>query len=344
MTGFSRRSLTAAAAALGLSALAPNAFATTSKKHRHATAPASAATPTAAPVTPPKPQFATEARVATLDEGDRLYYVTASLGAPVIFVHGSLSNCSYWDGQLGPFAEKYRVLALSRRYNWPNQNPARKGYSAAADAEDLAGFIDSLNLAPAHVVGHSYGAFAALFLAARHPHMVRTLTLAEPPAMSLLAHVPGDQAAVGLAMLKDVRANMVAPMKKAFANKRGTPAGNTEAAVRVFIDYVRGKPGTWDAFSDADKAATLKDAHEWEVIFAGGELFPEIRPDEVAAIRAPTLMLSGAKSFPFLGLIDTALTALLPAAQHIVFPNATHQMWLEEPEKCREAVFKLIDA
>ena len=329
--------------ALGLSALAPAALATTSKKHRHATAHAPASTPTAAPATPPKPQFATEARVATLDDGDKLYYVTASLGAPVIFVHGSLSDYSYWAGQMEPFAEKYRVLALSRRYNWPNENPARKDYSAAADAEDLAGFIDSLNLAPAHIVGHSYGAYAALFLAARHPHLVRTLTLAEPPAMSLLAHVPGDQAAAGAAMLKDVRTNMVVPMKKAFANRKGTPAGNTEAAVRIFIDYVKGKPGTWDAFSDADKAATLKDAHEWEVIFAGGELFPEIRPEEVAAIKAPTLMLSGAKSYPFLRLIDAAIAALLPNAQHIVFANATHQMWLEEPEKCREAVFKLID-
>jgi non-heme chloroperoxidase len=334
--------VTAAGAALGLSALAPAALAAQGKR-RHAAAPAPNPTPAATPAPPPKPTFATEALVADLDDGTRLYYVTASLGAPVIFVHGSLSDYSYWDGQLAPFAEKYRVLAYSRRYNWPNQNPARRGYSAIADAEDLAGFITSLNLTPAHIVGHSYGAFAALFLAARHPQLVRTLTLAEPPAMSLLAHVPGDAAPQGLAMLKDVRANLVAPMKKAFANKRAAQADKTEAAVRIFIDYVKGKPGTWDAFSDADKAATLKDAREWEVIFAGGELFPEIRPDEVAQIKAPTLMLSGARSYAFLGLIDQALADLLPGAQHVVFPNATHQMWLEEPEACREAVFKLID-
>ncbi len=102
-------------------------------------------------------------------------------------------------------------------------------------------------------------------------------------------------------------------------------------------------PGSWDAFSAADKAATLKDAHEWEVIFAGGELFPEIKPAEVAAIKAPVLMLSGGKSYPFLGLIDQALYALLPASQHIVFPDATHQMWLEQPDACRAAVFALID-
>jgi pimeloyl-ACP methyl ester carboxylesterase len=329
LSGFSRRSLTLAGGAAGLAAALPAAAARIRK-------PPPPAPP--APTAQPLPQFKTEALVAALDDGTQLYYVTASIGAPVIFVHGSLSDYSYWDAQLAPFAENYRVIAPSRRYNWPNQNPARRGYSAMVDAEDLARFIASLNAAPAHIIGHSYGAFAALFLAARHPQLVRTLTLAEPPAMSLLAHVPGDQAAAGAAMLKDVRTRMVAPMKKAFAKH------DTEGGVRTFIDYVKGKPGTWDAFSDADKAATLKNAHEWEVIFAGGELFPELKPAEVARITAPVLMLSGAKSYPFLGLIDQALAALLPGAQHIVFPDATHQMWLEEPAACREAVFKLIDA
>jgi non-heme chloroperoxidase len=314
----SRRALTAA---LGLAASAPLALAKPRK-------------PAALPAPPP---VATAALVADLNDGIKLYYVEAGLGAPVVFVHGSLSDYSYWQGQMGPFAEKYRVFAYSRRYNWPNQNPPRRGYSAALDAEDLARFIDSLNLAPAHVVGHSYGALTALILASRHPQLVRTVTLAEPPAMSLLAHVPGDQAAAGQAMLKDVRANMVAPMQAAFAKR------DTEGGVRVFIDYVKGKPGTWDAFSAADKAATLKNAHEWEVIFAGGELFPEIRPADVARIAAPVLLLSGAKSYPFLGLIDQALYALLPANRHIIFPNATHQMWLEQPEACRAAVFALID-
>jgi non-heme chloroperoxidase len=319
--GLSRRALTAA---LGLAASAPPALARTRPP------------PTKPPATEPPPAVATDAEVADIRDGIRLYYVTAGLGAPVVFVHGSLSDYSYWQGQLGPFAEKYRVLAYSRRYNWPNDNPARRGYSAALDAEDLAWFIDGLNLAPAHVVGHSYGALTALFLASRHPELVRTVTLAEPPAMSLLAHVPGDQAADGLAMLKDVRANMVAPMKAAFAKH------DTEGAVRVFIDYVKG-PGAWDGFSEADKAATMKDAHEWEVIFAGGELFPEIRPAEAAHISAPVLMLSGAKSYPFLGLIDQALYALLPQSRRVVFPDATHQMWLEHPEACRAAVFELID-
>ncbi|MEJ0066153.1 MAG: hypothetical protein WDM85_12630 [Caulobacteraceae bacterium] len=83
-----------------------------------------------------------------------------------------------------------------------------------------------------------------------------------------------------------MQAHMVAPMKAAFARR------DTEGGVRAFIDYVKG-PGAWDGFSADAKAATLKDAHEWEVIFAGGELFPEITQAQVARISAPVLMLSG---------------------------------------------------
>ncbi|NIT60692.1 MAG: alpha/beta fold hydrolase, partial [Aliifodinibius sp.] len=37
----------------------------------------------------------------------------------------------------------------------------------------------------AHLVGHSYGAFLSLLLAMRQPDYVRTLVLAEPPAITL---------------------------------------------------------------------------------------------------------------------------------------------------------------
>ena len=209
-------------------------------------------------------------------------------------------------------------------------------FSAVLDAEDLAWFLDGLNLAPAHIVGHGEGAVTALFLASKHPQLVRSVTVSEPPAISLLAHLPPERAAEGVAMLKDVQAHMLAPMRAAFGRH------DTEGGVRAFLDYVKG-PGAWEAFSTDAKAVMLKNAHAWEVMFAGGELFPEITPAQVARISAPVLMLSGAKSSPFLGLIDQALYALLPRSQHIVFPNADDQLWLEEAEACRRAVFGLIE-
>jgi pimeloyl-ACP methyl ester carboxylesterase len=75
-----------------------------------------------------------------------------------------------------------------------------------------------------------------------------------------------------------------------------------------------------------------------------GTLFPDIKATDIAAIKLPTLMLSGAKSYPFLGVIDGELERLIPGVKRITFPDATHQMWLEHPDLCRAAVVGLIGA
>jgi pimeloyl-ACP methyl ester carboxylesterase len=96
--------------------------------------------------------------------------------------------------------------------------------------------------------------------------------------------------------------------------------------------------------SACEKADTLRNAEEWDVMLPRGQLFPVIAPAAVRALRKQTLLLSGAKSYPFLGLIDAALLALLPDRRRVVLPNAGHQMWLQEPAACRKAVFELAAA
>src|SRR5438270_13763304 len=112
--------------------------------------------------------------------GVELHLVTQGHGAPLVFVHGGLDDYRMWEGEIAPFARHYRVIAYSRRYNFPNHNsPFVRNYSAAIDAEDLAALIERLKLGPVHLVGHSYGGYAALFVATRHPELVRSLVLAE---------------------------------------------------------------------------------------------------------------------------------------------------------------------
>ncbi len=69
-----------------------------------------------------------------------------------------------------------------------------------------------------------------------------------------------------------------------------------------------------------------------------GTLFPNIEPATIRKITTPVLLLSGAKSYPFLGLISEELARLLPNREVIVLPNAGHQMWYQEAEVCRKDV------
>src|SRR5262249_7849995 len=125
------------------------------------------------PAKPPEP------KKVTVADGVELHYVEKGKGIPVIFIHGALGNYDVWGGYLDSFPDRYRAIAYSRRLNYPNENKIQPNYSAAVDAEDLAGMIKKLDLGKAHVDGHSYGAYAALILAVKHPELVHSLVLAE---------------------------------------------------------------------------------------------------------------------------------------------------------------------
>jgi pimeloyl-ACP methyl ester carboxylesterase len=264
--------------------------------------------------------------------GITLHYIEQGHGTPLIFVHGSISDGRYWNNQVAEFAKHYRVIAYSRRYNFPNTNPSRPGYSAITDADDLSALIKRLRLGKVDVVGHSYGALTTLFLAVRHPEQVRKIVLAEPPAVSLLNDLPGKEASIGHALYDDIQQRMVLPMQAEFR------AGNVQAGVATFVDYVFNDVHAWEKFSPSSKQETLLDAHEWDVMMTAGTFFPKIDPAAIARIDVPVLIITGRKTYPFLWLIDSELARLIPRSKHFILPRDGHQMWYQDPVLCRETV------
>jgi non-heme chloroperoxidase len=118
--------------------------------------------------------------------GRALEYRELGKGEPVIFVHGSASDYRTWQLQQEAFPERFRMIEFSRRYHWPNDPiPDGADYSMDEHVSDLQALVRSLDAAPAHLVGHSYGGFLCLLLAMRQPSLVRTLVLAEPPVITV---------------------------------------------------------------------------------------------------------------------------------------------------------------
>jgi pimeloyl-ACP methyl ester carboxylesterase len=266
----------------------------------------------------------------TLRNGITLHYVEQGAGEPVIFVHGSLSDYTYWQEQVSAFAKNHHAIAYSRRYNFPNQNAPVSGYSAVTDAEDLTQFIEALNLGKVEIVGHSYGALAVLLLAVHHPEIIRAISLAEPPAVSLLQHLSGDKTAIGHATFADIQSRMVAPTRRSFRT------GDRIAGVANFMAYVFNDSQAWTRMSPTAQQETLRDVHEWDVMMKDGTLFPPLTPAAVRNIQTPVLLLSGAKSYPFIRLTDDELAQLLPHNEHFIVPDVGHQMWLQAAATCRQ--------
>jgi pimeloyl-ACP methyl ester carboxylesterase len=112
----------------------------------------------AGPVSTGAVQPGAKFETVNIGNGIVLHYAEQGQGAPVLFVHGSLSDYSYWSDEVAAFSKRYRAIAYSRRYNYPNKNPARPGYSAITDSDDLAAFIRTMHLGKVYIIGHSYGA------------------------------------------------------------------------------------------------------------------------------------------------------------------------------------------
>ena len=262
-----------------------------------------------------------------------LAYVTQGDGVPVIFVHGGLGDYRNWDAQMGPFAERYRAVAYSRRYHWPNARPGEGvHYRAAQHAADLGALIEALGLAPAHVVGSSYGALTALILATARPELFRSLVLGEPPLLLWLARLPGGQPLFDAFM-----ANAFGPAREAFAR------GEAEAGVRRFFDGALG-PGVFDRFPAPARQQRLDNAAEMRVETAtpSEEYFSALSPEDVARLQTPTLLLEGALSPTMFGLMTDELARVLPHAERATIPAASHGMHGQNPPAYNAAVLAFL--
>src|SRR5881409_3885507 len=192
---------------------------------------------------------------ATTFNGTRLTYrVTGDSGAPpVVFIHGSLGDLNSWAGQENLFAQGYRVLVYSRRYHPPNPPVEdNETYSPKLHAEDLAALLLTLDVAPAHIIGSSYGAYVALALARAHPELVRSLVLAEPPMFPLLS---GSE--LGDSVRRAFFTNALDPARRALAH------GDSVAGIRMFYDGLSGRFGRFDHLPSAARANLLAHAFEF---------------------------------------------------------------------------------
>ena len=267
----------------------------------------------------------------TLDTGVGLHYVTQGSGTPVIFVHGGGRDYGYWDKQLESFAARYRAVSYSRRYAPPNDNPEIvPDYAATVDAADLAGLMRRLDAAPAHLVGASIGGVAALFLAVQHPELVRSLVLAEPPVLRWALDLPG-----GRALLDRFLAEAFTPAGEAFR------AGDAERAMALLTDAFLGA-GTFRRFPEKLRRKVMSGWRDWAAQTMSTVPFPELARDAIRSIDKPVLLLSGAKTIPLHALVDAELERLLPNCERVVIPDATHDLWADQPDRCRAATLAFL--
>jgi pimeloyl-ACP methyl ester carboxylesterase len=278
-------------------------------------------------------------KTATVN-GTTLAYREQGEGEPVVFVHGSASDLRAWEQQLPAAGRAYRAIAYSRRFARPNEDiDPEADDQMLPHVEDLATFLREIDAAPAHLVGNSWGAFISLLTAVRHPDLVRTLVLEEPPVLSLFVSTPPRPAELlrlfatrprtAIAILK-FGAGTIAPAQKAFQR------GEDDEAMRTFGHGVLGKE-PFERLPEARKEQMRENlnALRGQLLGAG---FPPLGDDDVHGICVPALLLTGERSPSVLLRLTDRLEELLPIVERVEIPGASHAMHEENASAVNEAI------
>ena len=110
-----------------------------------------------------------------------LHYELSASGQPIVFAHGLLWDQRMWDAQVAHFSPRFRCLRFDHR-GQGQSGGAATGCDMDRLCEDTAELISALGLPPVHFVGLSMGGFVGLRLAARHPELLRSLSLLDSSA------------------------------------------------------------------------------------------------------------------------------------------------------------------
>jgi len=274
-------------------------------------------------------------------DGASLAYRESGHGDPMVLVHASLSDMRSWEPLEPLVAEHFRIINYSRRFAHPNR-PADENTSDSfsAHVSDLVALIDRLGLGKVHLVGNSSGAFVCLLAAQQRPDLVRTLTLEEPPVVSMFLHAlppsPGElfrllfSSPGALVALIEFGAGTIGPTMKAFQQ------GNDDAALDFFARGVLGAAAYAKVTPTRKRqmVANVK-AHRASMLGAG---LPVFTAADAASIQVPTQLIRGSDTPGFQRRINQRLAKLIPGAMDVCIPNASHFVHEDNPQVVAEVI------
>ena len=155
--------------------------------------------------------------------GAELYHELRGDGPAILMIPGATGDAGYMAPLADHLAEEFTVVTYDRRGNSRSPRPA--GWtrtSTQEQADDAAGLIEALGLAPTVVYGTSGGAIIALDLLLRHSRLVGGAVLHEPPMISVVER-PEETGSTLQALIEE-------------GMRRGGPA----AAAEDFLTHVTG--------------------------------------------------------------------------------------------------------
>ncbi len=257
--------------------------------------------------------------------GVRLYYEDRGRGEQtVVFSHGLLWSTALFEPQMEALEGRHRIVAWDHRGQGRSESPDERAHQIESCYHDALALIEALGLGPVHFVGLSMGGFVGMRLAARHPELVRSLSLLATAAD------PEPEANVG----KYGRLNLV-------ARALGVGAVAGKVLPIMFGDTFLTDP------------ARAEDRELWTGRLKGNDrtIYRAVRgvvercgvTDELQNIRCPTLMLHGDEDKAIIRSRARATAQRIPNCEFMPIPAGGHSMTVENPQAVNAALGAFID-
>ena len=230
-----------------------------------------------------------------------------------------------FDAQVAALQDRYRCITYDLRgQGW--SEVTENGYDLDTLTADAVALIQALDAAPCHFVGLSMGGFIGLRLAARHPGLLRSLSLLETsadpePAENIPRYRMLNFVArwFGLKLVTD----RVMPIMfgQTFLND---PARAEERAL-------------WRSRLVGNDRVGISRAVQ-------GVIDREGVADELEQIDVPTLIIVGDEDTATVPAKSEHMHARIPHSELVVVPHAGHTSTVEEPEAVNSALTNFLES
>jgi pimeloyl-ACP methyl ester carboxylesterase len=246
----------------------------------------------------------------------RLFYEIAGAGEPIVFLHGGLLDGRNWDDQLPYFAERYQAIRYDQRGSGRSETSA--GEETYAPYQDLSDVLRALELPPATLVGLSGGARFAIDLAIAQPEQIRKLVLVSPGKSGYDFVDPWTHQR-GAAMMEALSQSAIDDAVEIFltmwTDGPSRSPDQVDPAVRERIRVM--------AAQSLPRSRLVPDFRELEPPAVG----------RLAAIKAPTLIVLGARDTPDIHGIGRLLQEQVALAELVMLPDVGHTLNMEKPSE-----------
>ncbi len=253
-----------------------------------------------------------------------MHYETEGSGDPLILIPYLSADHACYAFQTPEYAKHFTCVAVDLRGTGTTDKPAGP-YSTEQSADDVASLMEVLDIDRAHVAGVSFGAGAGMWLAAKYPERVASLSLHSAWAKTdpfLAVVVKSWQVmAPALGSVADLVIQAIFPWcftPEMYAEK--------PEFVAALEDFVRGRPPQpVDAFMNQSEAALAHDAES-----------------QLGRIVAATQITYGRWDLVTSTRFAPALTEGIKGAELVVFDHLSHAGLHEDAEGFNRATLEFL--